>query len=127
MYLLKNALVMSMAQPAFHGDVLIENGRISAVGEALRAPDNAQTMDCAGRYVLPGFIDAHCHIGMWEDGMGEEGADGNESSDPITPEMRAVDGINPFDPCFAEARAAGVTTVLTGQQRQCDRRAVCRA
>ncbi len=74
MYLLKNALVMSMAQPAFHGDVLIENGRISAVGEALRAPDNAQTMDCAGRYVLPGFIDAHCHIGMWEDGMGEEGA-----------------------------------------------------
>ena len=114
MYLLKNALVMSMAQPAFHGDVLIENGRISAVGEALQVPDNAQTMDCAGRYVLPGFIDAHCHIGMWEDGMGDEGADGNESSDPITPEMRAVDGINPFDPCFAEARAAGVTTVLTG-------------
>lgn len=114
MYLLKNALVMSMVQPAFHGDVLIENGRISAVGKALRVPDNAQTMDCAGRYVLPGFIDAHCHIGMWEDGIGEEGADGNESSDPITPEMRAIDGINPFDPCFAEARAAGVTTVLTG-------------
>lgn len=114
MYLLKNAFVMSMTQPAFHGDVLIENGRISAVGKALQAPDNVQSIDCAGRYVLPGFIDAHCHIGMWEDGIGEEGADGNEISDPITPEMRAVDGINPFDPCFAEARAAGVTTVLTG-------------
>lgn len=113
MLLLKNALVMSMARPAFHGDVLIEGGRIAAVEVALQAP-GAEILDCTDKYVLPGLIDAHCHIGMWEDGIGEEGADGNESTDPITPEMRATDGINPFDPCFVEARAAGVTTVLTG-------------
>ncbi len=113
MLLLKNALVMSMARPAFHGDVLIEGGRIAAVEVALQAP-GAEILDCTNKYVLPGLIDAHCHIGMWEDGIGEEGADGNESTDPITPEMRATDGINPFDPCFVEARAAGVTTVLTG-------------
>ena len=113
MLLLKNALVMSMARPAFHGDVLVEDGRIATVGVALHAPD-AEILDCTNKHVLPGLIDAHCHIGMWEDGIGEEGADGNESTDPITPEMRATDGINPFDPCFAEARAAGVTTVLTG-------------
>lgn len=113
MLLLKNALVMSMARPAFHGDVLIEGGRIAAIEVALQAP-GAEILDCTDKYVLPGLIDAHCHIGMWEDGIGEEGADGNESTDPITPEMRATDGINPFDPCFVEARAAGVTTVLTG-------------
>ncbi|HWR23499.1 MAG TPA: amidohydrolase [Feifaniaceae bacterium] len=113
MLLLKNGLVLSMARPAFTGDVLIRDGRIAAAGEHL-SEDGAEVVDCTGRYVLPGFVDAHCHIGMWEDGMGEEGADGNENSDPITPQMRAIDGLNPFDPCFKEARAAGVTTVVTG-------------
>ena len=60
---------------------------------------------------MPGIVDAHCHIGMWEDGMGDEGADGNEISSPITPQLLAIDGLNPFDPCFDEAVAAGVTTV----------------
>ena len=63
--------------------------------------------------MLPGFVDAHCHIGMWEDGIGFEGADGNDSYKPVTPELRAIDGINPFDNCFTEARAGGVTSVVT--------------
>ncbi len=49
------------------------------------------------KWFFPGFIDAHCHLGMWEDAIGFEGADGNEATDPITPELRAIDGINPMD------------------------------
>lgn len=113
MLLLKNGFVMSMAQPARTMDILLDKGKIIDIGEDLADP-GAKVVDCAGQYVLPGFVDAHCHLGMWEDGMGEEGADGNESTDPITPEMRAIDGVNPFDPCFAEAVAAGITTVVTG-------------
>ncbi|MEG1523408.1 MAG: amidohydrolase [Clostridia bacterium] len=113
MLLFKNGLVFTMQGEAFVGDVLIEGEKISRIGVNLCA-DDAVIIDATGKYVLPGFVDAHCHIGMWEDGMGEEGADGNEYSDPITPEMRAADGLNPFDPCFKEAREAGVTTVVTG-------------
>jgi imidazolonepropionase-like amidohydrolase len=102
-----------MEQPPFTGDVLIDSGVVNALGERLAVP-GAQVIDCAGKYILPGFVDAHCHIGMWEDGMGDEGADGNEASDPITPDMRAIDGVNPFDRCFVEARQAGVTTAVTG-------------
>ena len=113
MLLLKNGLIHTMTGETFSGDILVENGKISAVGHDLSAND-AEVIDLAGKFVLPGLIDAHCHIGMWEDGMGEEGADGNEMTHPITPELRAVDGLNPFDPCFKEARDAGVTTVVTG-------------
>ena len=113
MLLLKNGLIHTMTQEAFLGDILIDNGKIKAVGVNLSA-NGAEEIDLAGKFVLPGLIDAHCHIGMWEDGMGEEGSDGNEMTDPITPELRAVDGLNPFDPCFMEAREAGVTTAVTG-------------
>ncbi|MEN6635726.1 MAG: amidohydrolase [Clostridiaceae bacterium] len=113
MLLLKNGNLHTMTQDAFLGDILIENGKIAAIGASLSA-EGAEVVDLKGQFVLPGLIDAHCHIGMWEDGMGEEGADGNEMTDPITPELRAVDGLNPFDPCFKEAREAGVTTVVTG-------------
>ena len=113
MLLLKNGLIHTMTGEAFSGDILIDGGKISAVGKDLSA-DSAEVIDLGGKFVLPGLIDAHCHIGMWEDGMGEEGADGNEITHPITPELRAVDGLNPFDPCFKEARDAGVTTVVTG-------------
>ena len=113
MLLLKNGLIHTMTKDAFMGDILVDNGTIIAVGPSLSA-ENAEVVELNGRFVLPGLIDAHCHIGMWEDGMGEEGSDGNEMTDPITPELRAVDGLNPFDPCFREAREGGVTTVVTG-------------
>ena len=113
MLLLKNGFIHTMTQEAFTGDLLIDQGKIVAAGASLSV-DGADVIDLAGKFVLPGLIDAHCHIGMWEDGMGEEGSDGNEMTDPITPELRAVDGLNPFDPCFREAREAGVTTTVTG-------------
>jgi len=113
MLLLKNGLIHTMTQDAFTGDILIDNSKIAAVGTSLSAK-NAIEIDLNGFNVFPGLIDAHCHIGMWEDGMGEEGSDGNEMTDPITPELRAIDGLNPFDPCFKEAREGGITTVVTG-------------
>ncbi len=115
MILIKNAKVLTMAGRDFDcGDILIDGTKISAVGEGLQAPAGAQVIDAAGLWALPGFVDAHCHLGMWEDGMGDEGADGNEVTDPVTPQMRAIDAINPVDRCFQEAREAGVTTACTG-------------
>ncbi len=113
MLLLKNGNVMTMAGPAFVGDVAIENGKIVAVGQNLSYSD-AEVRDVTGMTVMPGIVDPHCHIGMWEDAMGFEGADGNECTNPITPELRAIDAINPYDRCFEEAAAGGVTTCVTG-------------
>ena len=115
MILIKNADLYAMEGEGRiqGGDVLLEGGTIKAVGRDLSAP-GARVIDAKGRVVLPGIVDAHCHIGMWEDGMGFEGADGNEIVDPVTPALRALDAINPVDPCFAEAIEGGVTTVATG-------------
>ena len=113
MLVLKNGNVMTMAGPAFVGDGAIENGKIVAVGQSLSYSD-AEVRDVTGMTVMPGIVDPHCHIGMWEDAMGFEGADGNECTNPITPELRAIDAINPYDRCFEEAAAGGVTTCVTG-------------
>lgn len=113
MLVLKNGNVMTMVGPAFVGDVAIEDGKIAAVGENLSYAD-AEIRDVTGMTVMPGIVDPHCHIGMWEDAMGFEGADGNECTNPITPELRAIDAINPYDRCFEEAVAGGVTTCVTG-------------
>jgi len=71
-------------------------------------------IDAGGNFVLPGFIDAHCHVGMFEDGVGFEGDDGNEITDPVTPHLRAIDAIYHADRSFVEARESGITTVVTG-------------
>ena len=113
MEILKNGKIIPMVGEPYEGDIAIENGKIHAMGVNLDYP-NAEEINVSGCFVLPGFVDAHCHIGMWEDGIGFEGADGNDSYKPVTPELRAIDGINPFDNCFTEARAGGVTSVVTG-------------
>lgn len=115
MILVKNGKLLTMEQAGFvdGGDILLDAGKILAVGQNLSA-DGAKVIDAGGNYVLPGIVDAHCHIGMWEDGMGSEGADGNEVTDPITPHLRALDAINPSDPCFTEAYQHGVTLAATG-------------
>lgn len=109
-----NARLLTMAgEPTENGFVLMEGGKITRVGTAGELPqDGCEMLDAAGGWLLPGLIDAHSHIGLYEDALGFEGADGNEDTDPVTPQLRALDGINPMERAFAEARAAGVTTVL---------------
>jgi len=115
MLLIKNGKVWTMADVNYEsGDILVEGSKIKAVGENLSAPEGAQVIDAKGMWVLPGMVDPHSHIGMWEDGMGFEGSDGNEATDPVTPDLRAIDAINPEDYSFQEAWDHGVTTVVTG-------------
>ena len=117
MLIIKNGILHTMeTEPIEHGCVIIQNGKILATGSMDILGNNldAEIIDAEGGYILPGLIDAHSHIGMWEDGMGIEGADGNEATDPITPHLRAIDAINPFDRNFDEAIEAGITTAVTG-------------
>ncbi len=92
------------------GTILIDDeGRIAELGDNLQVPAGTDVIDARGRDVTPGIIEAHCHAGVSEEGVGWEGSDGNESTDPVTPQMRAVDGANPEDKAFSAFREAGVT------------------
>lgn len=115
MLLIKNGLIYTMNNEVIeNGSILIKDGKIVEVGKNIIAPLDAEVLDVEGRMVTPGFIDAHCHLGMWEESIGFEGSDGNEMTDPVTPELRAIDGINPMDISFKEAYEGGVTTAITG-------------
>ncbi|MCU6396670.1 hypothetical protein KW820_22320, partial [Enterobacter quasiroggenkampii] len=96
------------------GAIIVDNDKIVAIGKDLEIPENSTVIDAQGGFLMPGMIDAHCHVGMWENGIGFEGADGNEATDPVTPHLRAIDGINPVDKSVEEALLAGITTVATG-------------
>ncbi|HJA69157.1 MAG TPA: amidohydrolase [Firmicutes bacterium] len=117
MKLIKNArMLMENGSFAQSMDILFDKKIIrtgSKLAEEYQSAD-CEIMDAQDRYVTPGLIDAHCHIGICENGMGFEGEDVNEITNPITPALRGLDGINPRDESFAEAREAGVTAVLTG-------------
>ncbi len=98
----------------FQADILIEDGKILRIGQDLSLPQGCQTVDAAGLSIYPGFVDAHCHVGLDGTAIGYEGKDYNEYNDPITPQLRAQDGINPMDPALKEAALAGVTCIGTG-------------
>lgn len=115
MLLIKNGTILTMVgEPIENGQVLVDGGKIIAVGRDISVPENYEAFDAEGGFVMPGIIDAHCHIGMWEDSLGFEGSDGNEITDPATPQLRAIDAINPMDRSFVEAYENGVTCVCTG-------------
>ncbi len=109
-----NAKIHTMAGPVIdEGGILMdEEGKIAAVGamDELDMPEEIKVIDAQGRPVTPGLVEAHCHAGVHEEGLGWEGNDGNESTDPITPHVRAIDGANPEDKAFGDFREAGVTT-----------------
>ena len=96
------------------GYIVIKNGKIAEVGEGIYRGDEAELYDAAGCLVTPGFIDSHCHIGIWESGLDFEGDDTNEMTDPTTPQIRAIDAVNPLDRAFREALEYGITTVSVG-------------
>ena len=114
MMILKNGLVYSMDKMGtFVGDVKISEGKITEVGANLNS-DGCEVIDCTGLNIYPGFIDGHCHLGMCESSIGFEGDDVNETSDPVTPHVRAIDGLNVMDETIALAASGGVTTVCSG-------------
>ena len=89
--------------------IIVEGPLIKAVGENIPVPEDCVVINAAGKFILPGFIDAHSHIGLEEEIHRVEGDDVNETSDPITPELQALDGINLADLAFADALCGGVT------------------
>ncbi len=116
MLYIKNGYIKTMAGPDIeNGCILIDdNGKIAAVGKDIPCPEGATVIDAQDRLVTPGCVDAHCHVGLDNQGMGWEGRDYNEIVDPITPQMRAIDSINPLDEAFPLGLQGGVTTVCTG-------------
>lgn len=115
MLILQNVKVLSMVEKDFdRADISVHKGKISKIARHIEASFDDTVIDCTGLTAFPGIVDAHSHIGMWEDAIGFEGADGNEDTNPITPNLRAIDAINPNDKTFVEAYQGGVTTVCTG-------------
>ncbi len=114
MLLIKNAVIHNSVSPEpFRGDILVSNGKIASVAPSIDAPE-AEIFDAAGQNAYPGFVEAHAHTGLHGYGVGYEGADYNEMNDIISPQLRAIDGIQPFDRTLSEAAGAGVTTLCVG-------------
>jgi len=98
-------------EPVDGGTVLVEDGTITAVGGSVAVPDGVRVIDAAGSWVLPGFIEAHGHVGVHEEAEGWAGSDTNEMTEPVTAHVRALDAINPADLGFRDAIAGGVLAV----------------
>ncbi len=114
MLVIKNAKIYTVTNGVIEqGSVLVQDGKIAAIGADIDIPAEVKVYDAQGAIVTPGLIDAHTHVGGWEEGLGWEGNDINETSNPVTPHVSILDGINPADVGFADARQGGVTTVQT--------------
>lgn len=96
------------------GVVLIEEGKIKAVGKDIPIPEGAEIIDAKGKMVTPGLIDSHSHLAVFGEPSVWANSDGNEVTDPITPHLRGIDALNPNDPAIKDVLTGGVTTVYTG-------------
>ncbi len=116
--IIKNVKIHTMAERDIeNGFVRVAGGVFTEIGRTedyIPTDADEEIIDGKGAAMYPGFVDAHCHIGMWEDSLCFEGEDGNEDTDPSTPHLRAIDSVNPMDRCYTDAVQAGVTSVCTG-------------
>ncbi|MCH5251474.1 MAG: amidohydrolase [Lachnospiraceae bacterium] len=122
--LIKNGKILTMAGPAYeNGYVRVTGSKITSVGDMETLSGEIQekekvreeiVLDVQGAWVMPGLIDAHCHVGITEEKWGMVGDDCNEMTTPVTPHLRALDAVNPMDPAFHDAVIAGITSLLTG-------------
>ena len=114
MQAIRGGTIFTPREKIEEGIILIDKGKIVEVGRGATIPKEAEVIDAPGKFILPGMIDAHCHTGVFADGVGWEESDGNEMTDPITPHLRAIDAIHPDDIAFKDLRDAGITTINTG-------------
>ena len=117
MLLIKNGKIMTMSGKNYdRADILIKDKKIVQIGENINIDnnDNCQIIDAENYWVMPGIIEAHCHIGIQEERKGFEGNDCNEMNESITPYLRALDGINVMDSAFHTALSAGITGIMVG-------------
>lgn len=105
----------ALQETPFVADILVEDGKIKRIAPAIGdIPEEARVIEAAGIDVYPGFVEAHCHLGLDGYAVGFPGQDFNELGDPVTPQLSAIDAINPQDETFRMAREGGVTCVSTG-------------
>lgn len=122
--LVLNGNIHTMAGMTYkNGFVYVRDGKISSTGDMAELPgglkekqeqDKEPVLDVNGAWVMPGLVDAHCHVGITEEKWGQAGDDCNEVTSPVTPYLRAIDAIDPMDPAFHDAIMAGVTSIMTG-------------
>ncbi|MFE8695845.1 amidohydrolase [Cytobacillus sp. FJAT-53684] len=108
--LLKNAYIHPITTAPFHGDVLVDAGKIVKTGKFIMADPNVRIIDCSYNFLMPGFIDVHTHLGLYDEGTGWAGNDANETAEAMSPHVRAMDGVHPLDPAFTDAVRHGITT-----------------
>lgn len=113
MFAIRGGTVLTPDVRVENGTILVDGRRIVAVGADVPVPRGAEVFEADGRYVLPGFVEAHCHVSLFADGIDARFYDGNEMTDPVTPHVRALDAIHPEDGAFGDLRRAGITTINT--------------
>jgi len=109
-----NATILCPVNGLIKNQTIVFDKQIRAIGIAVDIPKNAKIIDANGKYVVPGFIDAHTHQGLFDGTIGWAGTDGNEMTNPVTPDMRGIDGFNPDEPSLTEVIQGGVTCINTG-------------
>lgn len=117
MLIIQNGSLHTMENGCIEGgSLVIADGKIIEIGKEnyRQKYPQAQVIEAAGAFVMPGIIEAHCHMGITEEKKGMEGDDCNETVHPITPALRAIDAINPMDAAFADAVRAGITSAMIG-------------
>ncbi|MFN2364135.1 MAG: amidohydrolase, partial [Halarsenatibacteraceae bacterium] len=113
MIAITNAKIITMANKTIeNGDIIIKDSKIYKIGENLNLNKMEKIIDATDKIVLPGFVDAHTHIGIGEEDIGWAGRDFDEDTDPVTPHLRALDAINPQDTGFFDSLMGGVTTAM---------------
>ncbi|MEM3699928.1 MAG: amidohydrolase [Candidatus Bathyarchaeia archaeon] len=108
------ATILTPEQTIPKGVIIFDEGKILEVGKDLKIPEKAEIVEAEGKYISPGLVDGHSHIGMTTEGLDWEYGDANDFYSPLTPHLRAIDAVNLFDPGFKDALEGGVTTVYTG-------------
>lgn len=111
MIYITNAKIFTGTGEIIEGSFIVKDGKFAEIGPSIAIPKGAEVIDVSGKIITPGLIDVHTHLGVHEEGVGQPGQDFNEVSSESTPQVRAIDGINPQEQGFSDARGFGVTTV----------------